>query len=187
MRFLSQRLLFIILSLVFVIAAFFVYSNFVKPEYDTVSQLRSELALKTDTLSRYETSFLKLQNMLGGQNIGQLKDSVSRILPNEVNNGYLMAQIVGFAKLNNLSIVSVSNSFEPIVASKSRIIKSVGVLKTKVVVNGTYGGVKTYVQQLENNLLLMDVVGFGAEPKKEKSEAGYLEYSITITSYYQTK
>lgn len=187
MKFLSQRLLFIILSLAFVIAAFFVYSSFIKPEYAAVTQLRSELSFKTDSLAQYESSFLKLQDMLGGQNIQQLKESVSRILPDASNDGYVTAQLVGFAKLNNLSILSISNSAEPIASSKSKIIRSIGSHKTRITVSGTYAGVKSYVQQLENNLLFLDVLAFAVQEKKAASGGEFLEYAITVASYYQVK
>ncbi len=187
MKFLSQRLLFIILSLVFLLAAFFVYSNFVKPEYTAVTDLRAELAAKTDTLGRYDVSFSKLQSMLGNQNIGQLKESVSRILPNSSDDGYLMAQIVGFAKLNGLQILSISNSMDPIVSSKSKVIQSVGVLKTKIQLRGAYSGVRSYVQQLENNLLLIDVLGFEAAAEDGSGQVPGFEYTLSLASYYQVK
>ena len=188
MKFLSQRLLFIILSLVFVLAAFYVYSNFIQPEYTLVSELRGRLAAKADTLERYENAFLKLEQMLGGQNVNQLKESVSRILPNMPDDAYLSAQAVGFAKLQGLTLMSLTNELEPIESSNSRVIRSLGILKTEVKVRGTYSGVRSYVNQLENNLLLIDLMGFAVEPQKEGSvgSSEVLEYTLTLHSYYQT-
>ncbi len=186
MKFLTQRFLFILLSLVFVMAAFFVYSNFVKPEYAAVSELRAQTFSQMDTLTRYQASFRKLQNMLNGQNVTQVRESVSRILPASADIGYLSSQLVGFARLNRITIGSISNSLEPIESSSSKIIKSVGVIKTELKVSGAYADVRTYVQQLENNLLLMDISGLQVEQKEGgKDTQNQLVYTITIRSYYQ--
>lgn len=185
MKFLSQRLLFIVLALVFVFAALYVYSNFVKPEYQVISNLRGQLAGKADSLARYQTSFLKLGDMLEGQDITQLKESVSRILPISADDAYVSAQVVGFARLNNLSVVSLSNSIEPIQATNSSVIKSLGVLETSVSLRGSYGDMRSFLQQLENNLLLMDVRSFSAQAAKQQEDSSLLEYALTIVSYYQ--
>lgn len=187
MKFLSQRLLFILLSVAFLIGAFIVYSNFIKPEYETISALRADLTAKSDTLVRYQESFTKLQNMLGGQDVGQLEDSVSRILPGSPDFGYLSAQLVGFAKLNGLSVVLFTNALEPIRTSDSKIIRSIGKIKTQLRIRGTYSGIQSYVRQLEDNLLIMDVTAFTAEVQKKQQETEGLEYTLVVTSYYQVR
>jgi hypothetical protein len=186
MKFLSQHLLFVLLSLAFIIAAFYVYSNFVQPEYEMVSQMRGELIAKTDALERYQQASLKLKNILQGQQAVQLQESVSRILPITSDGSYLSAQLVGFAKLNGLAVQSLNNSIEPTISSTSTVIQSIGKLKSTIVVQGSYAGVRAYVQQLENNLLIMDLLSFSAAPKAQTdADAGEMEYTITVMSYYQ--
>lgn len=182
-----------LLAITLFIGALMVFSLFIKPAYAEISALRSELAAKKGSYDQYQTSLSQLKGFVKGsdQDMAQLQNSISRILPKDKDAGYLSAQVLGFAKVNRLQVKSMSMQVEPIKASKLKSIRSIGTLRADAVMSGGYGDFKNFVRQLEQNLLMIDIdsIKISQENKSEaeKAFAPSLVYSVSIISYYQTQ
>jgi len=184
----SKRIFFILLALAFVIGAVVVYSTLIKKAYVDVSLLRGELASQTDILNKFQTTSEKVKALVADlQNASDAQRQVSLILPKSRDVAYLVSQIVGLAETNGLTVGSLSTQALPVQPSKQTIIRSVGRVKADIKVSGSYAGFKSFLRQIENNILLLDVSDFKVDPANKSGSINQtLDYSISITSYYQS-
>lgn len=183
----SRRILFVLLALAFLLGSVAVYSLLIKPAYAQIYDLRTQLASKTDALARYQTTISKVQQLLETlQDSSQVQRQVSLVLPRQRDVGYLTNQVVQLGSINALPISSFSTQVAPVQPSKSSVIRSIGVLTGDARMAGSYSGFKSFIRQLERNILLIDV----SDIKIEGSVAGpspVLNYAISLESYYQTQ
>ena len=179
--------MFVIFSLVMLGAAMFVYSSMIQPAYGDAQQARDELYTKQQTIAKYTQSIQNLKNILGKfQGQGNIQDTISRILPPKQDPAYLTTQIVGFAKLNHLQVQSLALSSQPSISlgSATGTLNGVGVLQADVAVTGGYNDFKTFLSQLESNLLILDAKSLSVSVKKTDT-AKIFGATISIKSYYQ--
>lgn len=173
------------LSLAFLIASVVVYSSLIISSYENVGILRGQLFSKSDTITKYKTTVARVKNILSDvQGSSQVKTQVSAILPKEKDVSYFMGQIVGLSKINALTLESVATQLAPLQPSSSSVIKSIGQIRSEVKITGTYAGLKSFLRQIETNMLLMDVTDVRIEGIKSGVSAP-LSAALNIASYYQ--
>lgn len=183
----SKRMLFVLLAIIFLLGSVVVYSALIRKTYGEVSTLRGLLASKTNDLDRYQTTFQKVQTLLS-----QLSDAtktqkqVSLILPPQKDASYLAGQILGLSKLNSLNVETLGTQVAPTQPSQSSIIRSVGKMKAEIKLDGTYGGFKTFLKQLEHNTLLIDLSNMRVEGSLQGQNVP-LTYTVDVISYYQAQ
>lgn len=184
----SKRILFIFLSLALFMGSAFLYSTFVKDAYQNITTLRSDLASKTDSFVKTQETITRVQSLLKSlQNASEVQKRASLILPNEKDPGYLINQITGLARVNGLELESLSTQVAPLQPSRSNIVRNVGRLKADLRLKGSYAGFKSFLKNLENNILILDVSDLRIEANQAKGESSTLNYSLSITSYYQVE
>lgn len=105
----SKRILSILTAVLMIIASLFVYSSLIRPVYSEIKNLRSEAASRLDLINKNKVSITQVQKLLNEyQNIAQVQEVISSILPLEQNVPQAINQIVGLAELNKLSIELVA-------------------------------------------------------------------------------
>lgn len=180
----NKRILFAILSLVFIIGAVVIYSSFIQPSYTKIQELRAELAMNRASYERYQKSIKQLQSLSAQyQDINQLQTIIGRILPEGRDTTNLAGQLIGFAKLNRLQITGLGTKVGTVQKSENKAIQSLGTIKAQLTVQGGYNDFKTFLGQIENNLLILDVENLSMQVGKEGKTG--LENSVSFTSYYQ--
>ncbi|MEK7162965.1 MAG: hypothetical protein AAB696_01620 [Patescibacteria group bacterium] len=187
----SKRILSILLSVLIIIASLFVYSSLIRPAYSEIKNLRSETAGKMDIIDKNKGSIEQVQKLLSEyQSIAQVQEIISFILPLEQNIPRAINQVVGLADLNKLSIESVGVrqlAIKP--SAQPNLVKGVGTLRFDLRLAGSYENLKMFIQNMESNMNLMDLVSLKIESGiKVKPGAGGGEnfsYTMIIDSYYQ--
>jgi Tfp pilus assembly protein PilO len=184
----SKRILFIFLTLVFLIASVVVYSSYISSAYSSVLSLRGELVSKQDTYNQLNDTFTQTQSLFADfQNKADVQKQASLILPKDRNVSYLVGQIVGLADANGLVVSSIATQVLPIQPSASKVIRNIGRIKADVKISGSYAGFKSFIRQVENNLLILDDTDLSIQNSGQAtSTSAGLSYSLSITSYYQT-
>lgn len=183
----TKRIVFVGIALVLLMAAVFVYSTYLAPEYSNIMNLRGTLAGEQQQYTQYQATVGKVKNisttLAGGQSV---QDRASLILPLAPDVSNFTNQILGVGQQSGLTVSSVSIQKASSVSSNNSAIKSVAVLRADMQVSGTYGQVKTFVQGIENNFLLMDVTDINlAYSSSSQSGSGPLSGTISVASYYQ--
>ncbi|MFA7201653.1 MAG: hypothetical protein WC099_01500 [Candidatus Paceibacterota bacterium] len=184
---LNKRILFIILAFLFLVAAAFTYSSFIKPSYSAVNILRSELFSKRESLLKYQNSTDQLKTIIkAGQDVTQVRDIANRVLPMSVDVSQVVAQLSGFARLNRVVILETSSQVQPARTPLHKALQGIGVVETTVKAEGGYNDFKLMFGQLENNLLVLDANKIHLERNTtEGTDLQKLNASFVVTSYYQ--
>ncbi len=183
----SKRIMFIVLSLVFLLASVWVYSSLIRSSYQGASDLRVKYENQKDVLDKYQSTITKVKKLFDElNNSSEIKNQVSLVLPKEKDVAYLVAQINGLAKLNSLNVESISTSIAPLQPSKSKIVRSIGQMKADVKMSGSYGGFKAFIDQMQNNVLILDIADIKID-SPAKTEQQLLNYTLSIRSYYQSQ
>lgn len=182
----TKRVMFVIIAVAFILGAIFVYSTLISKSYSGIKELRSKLESEKVTLKKYQDVIKKIDSLASGiENLPSVQNQVSLILPKDKDSGYLVNQIVGLAKINGLSIQSLSTKVNPIQPSKSSVIKNLGKLSADVEFSGTYSGFKSFLGQIETNILILDTDNI--KITKQDGKDGGIKYGVSVMSYYQVK
>ena len=188
MRASSKRTLSILAALVLLVAAVFIYSSLIKPAYSEIKSLRAQAASRIDVIEENQSYITKVQNLLNEyQNASQLQAAISVLLPDEQNLAQALNQISGIISISNLSPDRISvNQLAIRPSLGSSIVKSIGTLRFEVRTLGSYQNFKSFLEKLETNMGIFDVVSVKVEPPSRGAGAGAFNYAAVIDSYYQT-
>ena len=108
------------------------------------------------------------------------------MFPKNKDVSLIAGQIIAIAKVNGLSLDTITTQLAPTQASESSAIKNIGRVKTQATLYGSYAGFKSFIKQLETNALLSDVTDFKIEGS-QKAAVSRLDYAISIMNYYQSE
>ena len=188
----SKRILSILASGFFFIMAVVIYALFIRPEYDNVQRLRSEVASRMQALEQQKDVVKQIQRLLQEyQGVARLQETLSLALPQESGVAEALNQLNGAAQIGGLAIQSAGVQSLAIRPSSAPIksAKGIGTLRFNAKISGDYDQIKRFLQMLETNIRLMDVkslkIESGVDPT-QKSVQKYL-YNITVDAYYQVK
>ncbi|MBP6855948.1 MAG: type 4a pilus biogenesis protein PilO [Candidatus Pacebacteria bacterium] len=184
----SKRITFILLSLAFLIASVFAYSLLVRGSYATIQGLRSDLASVQDKLEKYQSTNEKIKQLQAQfQNAGDVQQKVSLVIPRQKDVGYFTNQIVELARINGLSLQTINTAIVPIQQSVgATVIKPLGKIKADVTIVGSYASFKAFLNQIENNVLVMDITDLKVEGTT-LANATTLTFTLSLISYYQVQ
>ncbi len=186
----TKRISSILTAILMIIASLFIYSSSIRPVYSEIKNLRSEIAGRLDLINRNKASIEQVQKLLSEyESISQAQEVTSLVLSSEQNISQAVNQIVSLIDLNDLSIellavqqLAIKPSTQP------NLIKGVGILRFNLRLAGSYGNFKTFLQNLETNINLMDLASLRIEPGgKTKTGGDNLSYAVIVDSYYQAQ
>lgn len=185
----SKRILSLGLVIIMFLASLFVYSSLIRPVYSEIKTQRAEIASRLETINKQQSSIAEVQKILADyQNVSQLQETISLIVPLDQNTPYGVYQLASLAGLNALETNSLSVQQLAITpSSQPGLVKGIGNLRFNLQLTGSYESFKNFIQALETNLSLMDVSAIKMEPPATKSAKGNFLYTITVNSYYQAK
>ncbi|MBI5147864.1 MAG: type 4a pilus biogenesis protein PilO [Parcubacteria group bacterium] len=188
----SKRIFSILGSGVLFITALVIYALFIRPEYDNVQRLRSEVASRSQAVEQQKDVIKQIQRLLQEyQSVARLQETLSLALPQESDVAEALNQLNGAAQIGGLAIQSAAVQSLAIRPSSAPIksAKGIGTLRFNTKISGDYEQIKRFLQMLETNVRLMDVkslkIESGVDPT-QKSAQKYL-YNITVDVYYQAK
>jgi len=190
MRASTKRVLSILTAILLIIASLVVYTYLIQPAYSEIINLRAEVASRRELVNEQEVSVKQVQNLLSEyQGIAQVQQVVSLILPTGENLPQSLNQITGLADLNKLSTASLTVQRLAIRPSaKSSLVQGVGVLRFNFQLEGSYENFKSFLQNLETNINLMDLASLKVGPSsKAKLDKNSFDYTMSVDTYYQAQ
>lgn len=202
MRQSTKRLVSMALSLVFVVAAFVVFFNFVRPAYDEFLRIRSEQISRERFTQSQRAVIDQVKKLVSAfHEQGRIQDKVSISLPSESDVAGALAQINGLAEANRLAPQSFQvsrNVPQGALARTARlggnsssspvVVPPIGTLTFKVRLGGSYEDFKNFLGNLENNIRILDAKDVGIQPVLDKQNrvASY-NFDLTVATYFQTQ
>ena len=194
----TKRFYSLIGSIALLVGAVIIYSSMLLPLFSSVQNLRGEVAGNRSLLQQL-TAINQNVNKLQGQyqNMGQLQQTISSILPPQDDVPTIINQIQGLAAANNIQLSSISFQYLPInYPPAGSLIKGVGTVAINLQCSGTYQSLTNFLNSLSNNIQIFDLSSLsvsgaaGSQPgtaaTKGQALAQILSYSLTINTYYQS-
>lgn len=181
----KKRALFIFISLASIIAALMVYSFFISPSYENIQTLRAEVHSKQEAVSRYNLSAQRMNSLVQQyENVGDVKETLTRILPLKKDPRFIVAQIAGLARLSNASVEAIRMDVASEKQAESSALKNLGVFKSDIRVGGSYNGIKQFMNRIDNNIIPFtpEVITLRIE---QTTGAPYLVMEGIFENYYQ--
>lgn len=199
----SKRLMSMLVALVFLVAAFVGFFDFVEPAYSDVQDLRGKAIADQDFLTSLTALVKQAQSLISDYNAESSSTTgISLALPSGEDMAGALAQIEGVAQNNHLSITTIAIS-TPVLqparpvdqagnVSSTQSLKPAGNFSLKVTAAGSYKDFKNFLAGLETNIRLFDATGVSLQPFAGSGAAGgrpssldQFTYNVTIQTYYQ--
>ena len=181
----TKRMLSILLAILFLIGAVFIYSYLIKPAYGEVLNLRTKKLTLSQTFNNYDSLNKKFKDLFAGyQNLGDLNKQLSMILPSKFDAAYVSGQISGLAEQNGLILQALNIKQLAIKPAKMKFAKGLGILKVDAKLSGSYENFKTFLNGIETNIMISDINNFKIE---NQAGAQNLIFTVSINAYYQAE
>lgn len=185
----GTQLFSLLISIAVFIAAVFVYSTFVVPEYEQVNLLRAEVAAKQQTLDEQRTIVEKVSALLTRyQSIPKLGEVISVALPADEDVASAFQQIYAIAAASGISIQQFSANTGLSLGTNDPdnvAVRAVGTAQLNLYLVGSYENFKAFLETLERNMRIMDVVNLRIQ-SAGRSAPNSLLFNLTINTYYQS-
>ena len=181
----SLRFWNLILSLLVLAAAIFVYTLLVQPAYQEVNQLRGDLATKASLVEEQKIIVDKVKALLDQyQTLSRPKETIALALPTREEYPTLINQLSGLIRVQGLILESVSLNLLPAqgIPAPGGKVPVLSTVQLNLAVKGSYQAFKNFLQTLENNIRIMDLVSMSITP----APADNYSYNLVVNAYYQS-
>lgn len=175
-----------IFPIIFLAAAVGVFLVYIEPTYADIEELRSTEALYDDALSKatelrqVRDNILSQYQNIPAENINRLE----KMVPNTVDNVRLARDIDNIARQYGMTVSNLLVNVEaPNNGTSVGGQGGYGTLSLQFSVSGTYQTLQLFLQDLENSLRLLDVVGISFSA----GEGNVYDYQITLNTYWLTE
>ncbi len=186
MRASSKRLYTILLSIVFLIGALYVYASMTRPLFDELSRLRSERLSEQKSLGEFEEAFKTISSLLAQyEDMIGIQEKISASFPIGEDIPNLLNQVYGIGELNKTKFTSISLQYLPITHSETKAtLKPVGTLKINLKFEGDYENMKSLLSYFETNIRILDIYSIKID-NKIPGRNPILSYDLSLKAYYQ--
>ena len=187
MRASTKRFLTLLASLALLLATIGVYALLLRPAYAQINQLRGDLASKRDAVETQTKIVAQVKELLDRyQSVAGVQQGIAPALPDTVSYPTLIEQVTGLAQFSQLSVEGVSLALLPFKqvseAGTGAGVLVIGVVELTVNLAGSYEALKLFLQTIETNIRVMDIVRLAVTgPGK-----GGFAYTLTLDAYYQS-
>jgi hypothetical protein len=201
----SKRLVSVLFSFLFVVAAFVCFFDLVQPAYSGVEALRSQQLGEANSLASETTLVKQAQTAIAAyESQSQGVSSVGLAMPSGEDVAGALAEIQGIAANTGITIGDIAVTPPTIqlqagahasATSSSALTKPLGSFTLKLTASGSYENFKNFLSEAETNIRIFDINNVSLEPAAITVTAGTkptasrdaFNYTVTVTAYYQTQ
>jgi len=173
MRTSTKRILSILIAALFIIGTLLVYLNLIPPEAQEIAARRAIVASKEAAFRNQEQAVGQVQDLIGQfKNIATLQETVALAMPNDPATIGALRQIEAIARTSGVSLVGLDfKVIAPRSAANQSFIKKLGTVEIDVNAEGTYEGLKRFLQLFETSVRVTNVKEFKFEPAGSRAGA----------------
>ena len=176
-------------SAALILLALIIYVVLIKPEYNTIQDLRGELKSSSDFYNAQAQAVDYVNNLYAKNevDIEQTQKDLVLALPDQEEVANAVFQIQRISALNNISIDSVNLDRLPVQQkSTNSLIKNHSNLRISMKLAGSYNSFKELLKFLENNIRIIDLIALKIYQTSELDK-GIFNYELVVDTYYQVK
>lgn len=193
----SKRLLSMLLAVVLVFGAFFLYFTEIQPAYSDIQGIRSQIYGGQDFLNNETAVVQKLQDTLQKyENDPTVQQSVSAAIPAKEDDAAAAHELTALAVSSGLGIQSVNaltSSVETVKTSQTTansqnkfVLRPLGVSSFQLKLVGNYASLRNFLDNVETNIRIMDIKSITVEELGKPNQDQYL-FTVTVATYFQTQ
>jgi Tfp pilus assembly protein PilO len=193
----SKRLLSMVLAIVMVFAAFFVYFTQIQPAYSDIQGVRSQIYSGNDFLNNETAVVARLQDTLKKyENDPSVEQAVSAAIPAKEDDAAAAHELTALAVSSGLGIQSVAAltaSVESVKVSQSAansdnkfVLRPLGVSNFQLKLAGSYSNFRSFLEKVERNIRIMDMKNVTVEELGKPNQDQYL-FTATVATYFQSQ
>ncbi len=190
MRASTKRIFSLLGAAAFFVATLSFYSLALMPEYTSVNALRGSLDSKTKIFNEQSKIILKVKDAIAEyQGTSKVQDAISMTLPKSEEASSITGALQAIALVSGAVLQSLnlqSQALRPSQDEQVNGVKALGVVEINARLIGPYEAIKNFLQGVETNIRLMDVVDFRTEAPS-KANLAALSHNVTIRAYYQAE
>jgi Tfp pilus assembly protein PilO len=184
MRVSTKRILSVGLAGIFLIASFFVYSNFISGTIEEVTENRAILESKRQLFTNQQAAFRQVEGYKVQLEEKTVQSKLNLAVPNQVDSISALRQVEAAAKKGGVIISSLNFKEVTNRSSKQTFLKKVGILEIAVSATGPYEGLKEFLRLLETSARITSVKEFKFQPAGLRV-GGSDVLSLNLEMYYQ--
>lgn len=188
MRVSTKRILSILVGLLFLMGAFFVYLGLIRGEVSAVGEIRSVLASKEALFANQEQAVSQVKELLNEfKNFAQLQVTVSRAVPDGASTISALRQIEAVGRTAG-AVITRLDFATPTPSSRgapgaSSVVKRLRTLEVKMRADGPYANLKQLVKLLETSVRVANVTRMNYSPGGPGNSNDTV--SLEVEMYYQ--
>ncbi|PIR04951.1 MAG: hypothetical protein COV57_01685 [Candidatus Liptonbacteria bacterium CG11_big_fil_rev_8_21_14_0_20_35_14] len=180
----NKRMLSLLLAVILLLLSLYLFGAYVRPAFLSVRVLREEVAQARDFLeaqqnakAAFESLALDVDESLNAQNL------LASALPKGADLPQSVHQIQFLAKVHNMSLqaVTVEEVANAVSSNSNSLIKDVKKMRITFSAFSDYNSMKRFLEALENNIKLIDVVEMTAQAQGDSG----LSFTFVVDTYYQ--
>jgi len=182
-----------VLCLVLIVGAFVLFFDFIRPAYEEAQSVRSDQLSRRTFVETQRAAIDQVKKLIETfQEEAALQETVSAALPLRAEVSNALAQISAIAANNSIGLQSftiTSPGAQQVIINDVRdtrggIVKSVGTLTFQVKFVGSYEAFKSFLQNVETNIRILDVRNVNFQPAGKPDQNLYV-YDMTFAAYFQ--
>jgi len=181
----TKRVLSIFFAALLFIAAVFVYSSLIRPEFDRISAKRAVVSAKGDVFENQKSAVDQVKNVISqSQGMESVRETVSLAVPEDPDTTGILRQLSAIASANQVTFTSFSIETPTPPKGKDFLVKQLAPVKMQMSVYGPYEGIKGFLRGIETNVRVAVVES--AEIRPLSSGGGELyALNLKVEFYYQ--
>ncbi len=184
MRVSTKRILSIVFSGVFFIAAIYVFTGPIQDEMKTINDKRAKLATQQQLYTSQAQAIEQVQKLIssfqGSQNV---QTTAGFAMPNGEQAVSALRQVEAIGRAANIAFGSVKFKSAPPRIGAQQFLKKLGVLEVDITASGDYANLKDFLRKLETTIRIANVKGFVFHPGMLRNAKDSIE--VTVEMYYQ--
>ena len=186
------------LALFFVVGAFVVFLNFVRPAYREVSEMRGKELSLTAFRDEQKQVVEEIATRVSAYNDSEdVRSVVSLALPLTPALAEALAQLNGLAVNNRLAPQNFSVSaasfatpeesrLNPLTGGRASLVQPLRPVVFEIQMSGTYEDFKRFLGNLERNIRIFDVRNISVQPIG-RPDQNLFQYQVSVATYYQNQ
>ncbi len=184
----TKQFISLFLSLALFFGAVLVVALFDQPAALSAIEARRNLESLQEELARQKALIRAAESTVQTyQDLGRLGEGFGFVLPHNIEYGELLNNITGVAGISGLKVGNVSFAQTGGISASPQgdlPTKGYGTIAVTVSLEGSYEGLKAFLDQIEKNTRLFDVQDIQVTQQGVGNAA--LQYQVTINTYYQS-
>ncbi len=173
------------------------FFNFIRSAYAEVQGLKGEVLVREQFVSSEQEAVKKVQQLISAYNNKiELRNLINLTLPLTIDVSGALTQLAGLVQNDTLGAQSFSMAEEgsssgegsgagaPAQDGAVNLTRPLGKLALQVAFAGSYDNVKNFLEKLESNIRVFDVVSLSIAPSAKSNQDLY-KVDLKIVTYYQ--